>query len=95
MGKVPDDIGPTAGLATSRRRSALARVGLVTLAVGTAMLLAGCYRGVVELSEGRIRPLLPIAVGAPLAAELLLLVALVLLACAALLLGAARRRRSR
>ena len=59
------------------------------------MLLAGCYRAAVELSRGRIHPLVPIAVDAPLAAELLLLVAVIVIAAAALLIAASLRPRRR
>ena len=75
------------------RRTGLARLGLVVLGLGAAMLLAGCYRAAVELSGGRIHPLVPVAVHAPLAAELLLLVAVMVLAAAALLIAAAHRPR--
>jgi hypothetical protein len=74
------------------RRAELARLGFVVLGLGAAMFLAGCYRAAVELTEGRIHPLVPVAVDAPLAAELLLLVAVIVLAAAALLLAASRRR---
>jgi hypothetical protein len=75
------------------RRPELARLGFVVLGLGTAMLLAGCYRAAVELSAGRIPPLVRVAVDAPLAAELLLLVAGMVLAAAALLIAASRRPR--
>jgi hypothetical protein len=74
------------------RRSALVRPGFALLGLGAATLLAGCYRAAVELSHGRIRPLVPVAVHAPFAAELLLLIAAVLLVAAVLLLAASRQR---
>ena len=74
------------------RRTELARPGLVVLGLGAAMLVAGCYRAAVELTEGRVRPLVPVAVGAPLAAELLLLVAGIVLVAAGLLIAGSHRR---
>ncbi len=61
------------------------------LSVGAATFVAGCYRAAVELTQGRLRPLVPVATDAPLAAELLVLVAVMLLTAAALLLAAAHR----
>jgi hypothetical protein len=87
-------VGP-AGRATDARapRTGSSRPGLIVLGLGLALLLAGGYRAAVELSEGRVRQLVPVAVGAPLAGELLLLVGVVVLAAAALLIASSRRRR--
>ena len=83
---------PTTRTVGPAGRPRLARPGFVVLGLGIAILLAGCYRGAVELSDGRFRPLVPIAVGAPLAAELLLLVSVIVLAAAALLIAGSRQQ---
>lgn len=97
MGTAPrSDIGTTQRpVRRAARRSALVRSGLVVLSLGLAMLLAGGYRAAVELSEGRLHPVVPVAIGAPLAAELLLLLGVIVLAAAGLLIAASRQRQRR
>jgi hypothetical protein len=72
-------------------RPALLWAGIAVLTVGAATVLAGCYRTAVEFSDGRLKPLVPIATNAPLAGEFLVLVGLVACVSGILTILASRR----